>query len=194
MPVDRPSNTCIRYVRILREHERERDVAPTIVRPALEDGKLVERAIAADNFLARRILDRPRHQIAQTIDHGEHPERIEHAAGDFRRRELFDLPREVVQAAYAERHADALHRAEQVDRDGNIEARRTFEEQRGPAAGRLRHAVRQRADLQIGADRIRNPRQLSLDVERGNEFVEIAEHNYVLGAECKVLHVGCATC
>ncbi len=69
-----------------------------------------------------------------------------------------------------------FERAEQVDGDRHVEAGRPIEEQRRPSARRLRHAVGDRADLEVRADRLHDARQLAFLVERRDEFVQVSEH------------------
>ena len=57
-----------------------------------------------------------------------------------------------------------------------------LEQQRRPAAGRLRHAVGHRADLEVRADRLGDPRQLAFLVERGDEGVQIFEHVFAVAS------------
>ena len=49
---------------ILGEDQRQGDEPAAVVGPALEDRQLVERAVAPDDLLAGRVLDRLRHQVA----------------------------------------------------------------------------------------------------------------------------------
>ena len=91
-------------------------------------------------------------------------------AGHLRGRQLFDLVREIVQRPHAEGHADALHRAEEVDGDRHVEARGPLEKQPWTAARRFRRAVGDGADLEIRAHRLGDSGQLALFVEGGDEL------------------------
>ena len=96
--------------------------------------------------------------------------------------------REAVERRHAERHAHPLHRPVQVDRDRHVEALGLLEQQRGPAARRLRHAVGDGADLEVRADRLLDPRQLAILVEGIDEGVQILEHRCFGGYDRALIH------
>ena len=85
------ADVALAGLRILREHERKRDVGTAVVRPAGQDRQLVQRAVALHDLLAWRVLHRLRHQIAEPADHRQHLQRVHDPLGHLRRHQLVDL-------------------------------------------------------------------------------------------------------
>ncbi len=161
---------------IFRENQRERDVSAAIVRPAFQDRQTIQRAIAVDDFMTRRVLHRPRHQVAQPSDHRQHLQRVQDAFGHLRRHELVDLLGQIVECLHAEREAHTLVRSVQVRSDRNIVAGWSFEQQCRTTAGDLARAIGDGRDLEVGAHRLHDAREEAAFVEIGDEVVEIAVH------------------
>ena len=159
--------------RILGNHERQRDVAPAVFGPRLQNRQLVKRSIALDDFLTRRVLDGLRHQIAQTVEHREHLERVEHAGRHLRRHHLVDVFGHGVERRRAERETHPFDRAEQIGRNRHVEAGRPLEQQPWAAAGQLADTIGDRCDLQIGVDALADARQQAALVEVGDEIVDV---------------------
>ena len=160
--------------RILREHQRQRDVFAAVFGPALQNRQRVERAVAIDDLLAGRVLHRLRHQVAQPVDHRQHLQRVHDAFGHLRRHQLVDLLREVVERLDAERQAHALVRAVHVRRRP---ACRTRSGSRTAAPARraaILHAlIGDRSDLEIRTDRVGDAREQLAFVEVGEKVVEV---------------------
>ena len=165
---------------IFGEHQRQRDESSAVFGPALEDRQLVERAVSTNDFLARRILDRLRHQIAQPAHHRQHLERVHDAFGHLRRHELVDFRGEIVERLDAERQAHAFERSEHVAGDRHVEPGGLLEQQRRTAARHLARAVGDGGDLEIRADRLVDARQQLALVEIGEEIVEVCVHRRVI--------------
>ncbi len=162
--------------RIFREHQRKRDELTAVVRPAFQDRKQVERAVAADDLLTRRVLDGLRHQVAQPADHRQHLQRVHDAFGHLRRHQLVDLFRQVVERLHAKRQAHALVRSVQVGHRGDVEPGGLLEQQRRSATRELARAIGHRRNLEIGAHRLRHARQQPPFVEVREEVGEIGIH------------------
>jgi hypothetical protein len=63
-------------LRIFREDQRERDERAAVVGPAFQNRQRIERAVAIDDLVTRRVLHRLRHQVAQAADHRQHLQRV----------------------------------------------------------------------------------------------------------------------
>ncbi len=159
--------------RIFGDHQRESDVPSAVLGPCFQDRQLVQRAVALDHFLTRRVFHRLGHQVAQPIEHRQHLERIEHARRHLRRHHLVDVFRHAVERADTQRQAHALGRSEQVGRHGHIEPRGALEEQTGASAGQFAHAIGERRDFEVGIDALANAGEQAALVEVGDEVVEV---------------------
>ncbi len=65
---------------VLRDDQRERDVAAAVFRPRAQDRDLVERSVEPHDLLARRVLHGFRQEVAEAADQRQQLHRVEHAA------------------------------------------------------------------------------------------------------------------
>ena len=164
---------------VMRKHKRQRDVASTVLRPAVQDRQLVEIHIVAghDHFLAAAIApvvarrhlrqhSQLRNQLSRSLN--------EPALRHLRLQKVGDLARDVVDIHRPERHAHPLARAEHIDRERNLRSLRVFEEERRAAVGHLHHAVGDFGYLKIGVHRRAYSFELSLALQARQEVLEIS--------------------
>ena len=160
-------------LRILCEHERKRDEGTAVFGPAGQDRQVVERAVTLHDLLARRVLHRLGHEIAEPPDHGQHLQRIHDPFGHVGCHQAVDLCGEIVKRLHAEREAHALHRSVDVRRDGHVEAGWLFKEERGTAARRLARTVDHGRDLEVRADGLGHARQQLAAFEISEKVVQV---------------------
>jgi hypothetical protein len=147
--------------RIARDDERQRDERAAVFGPGGQHRQLVQAAVGLHEFLARRVLHDLRHQVGEPAHERHHLQRVHETAWHGRRRELFDLGRQLVEVLHTERQADSGHRAVDVRGDRHRVVAGFLEQQAWPAARRLGDTIHERGDLQMRIDRLADARQLA---------------------------------
>jgi hypothetical protein len=163
--------------RIAGKHHGQRDVAPSVAGPALDDRERGERrVIGFHHFLTRRRADVLGPGLRDVEERAELLELVEEGAGHLEIEELRDAHAEVVDAFDAQCGRHPLGRAERIDQDRNAEPTDVLEEQGDVLiTGRLRDAVRDLGDLQVSRHRDAHAPELSVLLQIGDELTEIGE-------------------
>ena len=160
-------------LRIFREYERERNEASAVFRPALENGEGIERPIAPHDFVARRVFHAFGQQVGQPAGERDQFHRVEDALWHWRREQLVDFARQIVERRDAERQAHALHGPEDVRHHRHVKASRFFEEERRSAARRFTRTIGDRSNFEVRVGRLGDPlEELSL-VEVREEISQV---------------------
>jgi len=153
----------------------EGDEAATVVRPAFEDGKVVEvEVVAADDFLAGGVFgaDGFGEGAGEFAELREHFELVEEAFGGFEVEEAGDAAGNFVERIYAEGHGHAALAAELVDEDLVAGmAFYVFEEERGTAG--FGDAVSDLGDFKLRGDLLANALQFTVIFEGFDPFAQI---------------------
>ena len=162
---------------ILREHERQRDVAAAVLGPALEDRQLVERAVAL-----RRSPGTARPSPSSASDRAAAPTIGSIFSASMMPSGICGVISSSISVARSSsvftpsaRHMRS-RRSEDVGGDRHVEAGGLLEQQRGTAARRLARAVGDGGDLEVGAHRLGDARQQPALVEVGEKVVEVREY------------------
>ena len=164
-------------LRVARNDERQRDEAPGVHGPALQDWKRVEIGLAAGehDLLARGIAD----QLGlRAGDLRQVDERSRLVHQPLRRplrerQELAHAVAKLVEMLHAQRPRDAPNRAVRVDEHGHVEALHVLEEE-GRAAP-LDHPVVDLGDLEVAADGRLDARQLAALLQECDELAYVLE-------------------
>ncbi len=159
-------------VGVFGEDHGERDEAPAIVRPALQDGEIEEReAVLADDLLARPFGDDPGKESAHLGEFGQHLELADDAFGHAHFEEFGDAGGDLIDGRDFERDLHLAHRREPVDQHGKGGAFGPFEEQRGAAL--FDGAVGELGDFEPGVDFDGHPLQFAVLFEGADELSQI---------------------
>jgi len=102
-------------LRVLREHQRQRDERPPVPGPGLDDGQeRKRRPLPLHHFLAGRRRNGLREKVRKPRQAGKHLELLQEVGGDLRLQDLGDPRADVVEPRNPQREAHPLHRPEEV--------------------------------------------------------------------------------
>ena len=160
-------------IRIARKHHRQRDEAAAVLRPAVQNRKVVQREIVApDHFLARAAghdLRKERAHLGQLRQH------LQLADQPFRHCAFQITPRCAPATSSGESTSSAICirfvAGERVDQHRHVRALRLLEQQRRTAV--LHAAVGELGDLQVRIDFKRNALQFAVLFQRADEVAQV---------------------
>ena len=105
-------------LRIAGGNAGQGDEAASVLRPALQNGKLIQReAILADHFLARAGWNRLGEELAHLSEHGQHLDFVQEALWGLDVHERADAAGDLIEGVHFEREIHAARGAELVDED-----------------------------------------------------------------------------
>ena len=120
------SGITLARFRIFGDDRRQRDEAPAIERPTLQDGKIEQREVVAlDHFLTRAGGNLLGEKLAHFGQHGQHLDFVEDALRRLDVHEVLDPVGDLVKRVHIKRHPHATLGAELVDQD--LRARMAFD-------------------------------------------------------------------
>ncbi len=166
------ADVALASLRVLREDKRQRNERAAVLRPAREDGDLVEIDRLLYDLLARRLLHVPR-EIDRLLRERQqrHDIHLVRERDVRQAQDLADLIPHIIELLDAERERHALVAAERIHEHGHVVALHVLEEQRlVPLARALRHAVRDLRDLEIAVHRLLDVAEPAALLERRDEL------------------------
>src|SRR5579885_3629017 len=126
------SNVSLARLGILRKHQRERDKAPSILRPCLQDRKIkqIDVGSLSNDFLARAILDALGEKRPQFRQLWQHLDFVKEPLWRLHLEKALNPLRHLVQLPHLEGQLHTSHAAECIDQHGHARAFRVLKQQR----------------------------------------------------------------
>src|ERR1700728_759828 len=165
---------------IFRNHHRPCDVTSAILRPALQNWKVIERKVfRADHFLARAVAHRLRKKRPHLRQLRQHLHFFKKSLRRFHIQKRMHSLRHFVQRVNFQRHTHAPLAPQKVRHRRNLRPFRPLEQQRRPA--RLHHPVGYLRHLQDGIHLRRNLLQLAFFFQHPDKFPQIPISHFPSG-------------
>ena len=129
-------------LRILREHQRERNKTTAVLRPALQNREIkqVDLPALVDHFFAIAILHAFRKKCSQLRQFRQHLDLVENSLRRFGVQESADSPSYFIEFVHFKRHAHPLHASKRIHQQRIARTFRLFKQHCGSNA--VRFAVR----------------------------------------------------
>ena len=175
------SGITLTRLEIFGDHRRQRNEAASVLRPALQDGKIQQREIVAlDHFLARTGGDFLGEKLAHLGQHGQHLDFVEQPLRRLHVHEVLDPVGDLVERIHVQGQPHAAFGAELINQQlGSRIAFHVLEKQCRPAGTMLTTGppfgdpIRDLGDLQHRIGFRLDALQFSRFVERGDPISQV---------------------